>query len=413
MNIPPSTPPKTGWEVKTLGEVLAVIKNGVNCKHNKDGKGLPISRIETIAQANIDFDRVGYAELNETEKAKYRLARGDILFSHINSVIHVGKTALVKSEDELYHGVNLLLMRCHDEVDSGYLNLFLNHIFAQGYWVRTCKQSVNQASVNQGDVKKVPIPVPPLPEQERIVGILDEAFEGIAAATAQAEKNLHNARELFQSVLQSTFSQKGDDWEETTLGEVCSKIGSGATPRGGKNAYKTEGISLIRSLNVYDREFRDAKLAFIDQAQADKLSNVVVEEGDVLLNITGASVARCCVAPAEHLPARVNQHVSIIRTPPRTSIPSFLNQLLTSKEYKDKLLGIGNKGGSTRQAITKAEIQVFKVALPPLPTQQSIVEKLDALSEETKALEAIYERKQSALAELKQSLLQKAFAGEL
>ena len=194
---------------------------------------------------------------------------------------------------------------------------------------------------------------------------------------------------------------------------MCSKIGSGATPRGGKNAYKTEGISLIRSLNVYDREFRDAKLAFIDQAQADKLSNVVVEEGDVLLNITGASVARCCVAPAEHLPARVNQYVSIIRTPPRTSIPSFLNQLLTSKEYKDKLLGIGNKGGSTRQAITKAEIQVFKVALPPLPTQQSIVEKLDALSEETKALEAIYERKQSALAELKQSLLQKAFAGEL
>jgi type I restriction enzyme S subunit len=245
------------------------------------------------------------------------------------------------------------------------------------------------------------------------VGILDEAFEGIAAATAQAEKNLHNARELFQSVLQSTFSQKGHDWVETTLGEACSKIGSGATPRGGKNAYKTEGISLIRSLNVYDREFRDAKLAFIDQDQADKLSNVVVEEGDVLLNITGASVARCCVAPAEHLPARVNQHVSIVRTLPGTSIPSFLNQLLTSKEYKDQLLGIGNKGGATRQAITKSEIQGFKVLLPPLSTQQAIVEKLDALSEETKRLETIYERKKAALTELKQSLLQKAFAGEL
>jgi len=102
-------------------------------------------------------------------------------------------------------------------------------------------------------------------------------------------------------------------WKWQNLSEVSVKIGSGSTPRGGRKAYKSEGISLIRSLNVYDDGFKIKGLAFIDDEQASKLSNVVVEENDVLLNITGASIARCCVVPSDLLPARVNQHVSIIR----------------------------------------------------------------------------------------------------
>jgi type I restriction enzyme S subunit len=386
----PSTP-KAGWEVKTLGEACEMYQPKTISKKEMDPNGeFP------VFGANGIIGR--YSKFNHEDPELLITCRG--------ATCGAVNVSLPRS------WINGNAMVVRPKSDSLKLT-FLKYLFTGGHLVEEAISGAAQPQITRTSLKPLQIPVPPLAEQERIVGILDEAFEGIAAATAQAEKNLHNARELFQSVLQSTFSQKGDDWVETTLKEVCSKIGSGATPRGGKNAYKTEGISLIRSLNVYDREFRDAKLAFIDQDQADKLSNVVVEEGDVLLNITGASVARCCVAPAEHLPARVNQHVSIIRTLPGTSIPSFLNQLLTSKEYKDQLLGIGNKGGATRQAITKVEIQDFKIAFPPLPTQQAIVEKLDALSEETKALEAIYERKKSALAELKQSLLQKAFAGEL
>ena len=167
-------------------------------------------------------------------------------------------------------------------------------------------------------------------------------------------------------------------WVTKKLGDVTTKIGSGATLLGGEDAYKVESISLIRSLNVYDDGFRKAKLARIDDEQADDLSNVVVEPHDVLLNITGASVARCCLAPADSLPARVNQHVSIIR-PIREKLDSaFLHYLLISKSYKDRLLYTGEEGGSTRQAITKAQLQEFVVAYPEsLPEQRRIVGILD------------------------------------
>jgi len=105
-----------------------------------------------------------------------------------------------------------------------------------------------------------------------------------------------------------------EGWAERTLGEHCIKIGSGATPRGGNEAYKQEGISLIRSQNVLDFDFSYNGLAFIDDEQASKLSNVEIFEEDVLVNITGDSVARVCSVPKEVIPARVNQHVAILRT---------------------------------------------------------------------------------------------------
>jgi type I restriction enzyme S subunit len=167
-------------------------------------------------------------------------------------------------------------------------------------------------------------------------------------------------------------------WVKKRLSDVTTKIGSGATPRGGNESYKAEGVSLIRSLNVYDDGFREAKLARIDQEQANALLNVIVEPQDVLLNITGASVARCCRAPAELLPARVNQHVSIIRPDREVLDSDFLHYLLISQEYKKRLLSTGEEGGSTRQAITKAQLQDFVIEFPEsLPEQQRIVALLD------------------------------------
>ncbi|VXC51995.1 Type I restriction-modification system, specificity subunit S [Pseudomonas sp. 8BK] len=163
-------------------------------------------------------------------------------------------------------------------------------------------------------------------------------------------------------------------WLTRRLCEVTTKIGSGATPRGGGESYKAEGISLIRSLNVYDGGFREAKLARIDDEQAADLSNVVVESHDVLLNITGASIARCCRVPADFLPARVNQHVSIIRPIKEKLDPDFLHYLLISNIYKGRLLHTGEEGGSTRQAITKAQLQEFVIEFPDsLPEQHRIV----------------------------------------
>ena len=160
------------------------------------------------------------------------------------------------------------------------------------------------------------------------------------------------------------------------LAEVCEKIGSGATPRGGKEAYCDEGISLVRSQNVLDFNFSKEGLAFINDEQAKKLSNVEVHSGDVLLNITGDSVARACLMDDDYLPARVNQHVAIIRGNSHKIMNGYvLYYLQWRKEY---LLQLAS-AGATRNALTKAMIEQLELDLPPLDSQQQIVAILDSL----------------------------------
>jgi type I restriction enzyme S subunit len=171
------------------------------------------------------------------------------------------------------------------------------------------------------------------------------------------------------------------------------KIGSGATPLGGEAAYKASGISLIRSLNVHDSGFKHKDLAFIDDVQAELLSNVNVEPNDVLLNITGASVARCCTVPDSVLPARVNQHVSILRPINQVIHSRFLHYLLISPQVKARLLRAGD-AGSTRQALTKGLLQEFHVEFPTsLKEQERIVAILNDAFEGIAAARANIEKK--------------------
>ena len=171
----------------------------------------------------------------------------------------------------------------------------------------------------------------------------------------------------------------------TMLEEITSKIGSGATPRGGKGSYQTSGISLIRSQNVYDNYFVETGLAFINEEQAEKLNNVTVEKGDILFNITGASIARCCIVEEKYLPARVNQHVSIIRTNEK-ALPKYVQAILVSPEYKAKLLEIGD-GGTSREAITKLQLEEFKIPLPSIKEQEKIVAEIENIEKKIADLE--------------------------
>lgn len=156
--------------------------------------------------------------------------------------------------------------------------------------------------------------------------------------------------------------------------DICTKIGSGATPKGGKEAYCEDGISLIRSQNVLDFVFSAGGLAYINELQAEKLKNVIVEEDDVLLNITGDSVARACIVDKKYLPARVNQHVCIIRADSTKAIPSYLLYYLQlNKEY---LLQLAS-GGATRNALTKDMINNLELELPTIEEQRKIVAVLD------------------------------------
>ena len=164
----------------------------------------------------------------------------------------------------------------------------------------------------------------------------------------------------------------------TKLVEVCSKIGSGATPRGGKNVYCEEGISLIRSQNILDYEFSENGLAYISEEQAAKLNNVEVMAEDVLINITGDSVARATMIKKGFLPARVNQHVAIVRARKEIIEPSYILYFLQQK--KSYLLQLAS-AGATRNALTKSMIENLELELPPLEIQKKIVSILDNIQE--------------------------------
>jgi len=164
------------------------------------------------------------------------------------------------------------------------------------------------------------------------------------------------------------------------LGGLCAKIGSGATPRGGEKVYQREGVALIRSQNITNDGFTFDGLVYIDTAHADQLANVTVATRDVLLNITGESVARVCQVPDGVLPARVNQHVAIIRPHPDRLDPGYLRYTLASPETQARLHGLAS-AGATRRALTKQMIASLAFHLPALDEQRVIAGVLGALDD--------------------------------
>ena len=404
---------KVSWDIKKLGEVCVIVNGSTPLRSKKEfwnNGDIEWFTIEDIREQGRKITRTKQkvTEVALKETSLRILPSNSVLLCCTASIGEHAITEIPLATNQQFNG---LVVKNKLALEP----LFLFHFCA------TLKDVLSNLSgkttidfIPISRLREIAIPLPPIVEQQRIVAILDQAFEGIAKARANAEQNLQNARALFESHLQSVFSQRVEGWMKNKLGSLTTKIGSGATPRGGGESYKAEGISLVRSLNVHDFGFKYAKLAFLDDAQAKELSNVELKSNDVLLNITGASVARCCIVPESVLPARVNQHVSIIRPIFEKLDSSFLHYLLLSKPYKDKLLQTGSEGGSTRQAITKAQIQEFFIEYPPtIEDQKAIVHKLNEMLKETQRLEALYQRKIALLDELKKSLLQQAFAGEL
>lgn len=220
------------------------------------------------------------------------------------------------------------------------------------------------------DYKNEKLPLPPLEVQLKIAAI----FENLEHLIENKNKQLISLDKLAKSRFielfgDPVFNNKG--WKVYKLKEVTKKIGSGATPKGGKESYPNEGISFIRSLNVHDGLFEFKDLAHLTEQQAKQLNNVAVEKEDVLINITGASVARTCVVPAEILPARVNQHVSIIRCNKDYISPIFVNRQFLNDSFKKRLLKIGEAGGATRQAITKQQLEDISVIVPTYDLQKA------------------------------------------
>lgn len=196
------------------------------------------------------------------------------------------------------------------------------------------------------------------------------------------------------------------EWRILPLMDLTDKIGSGATPRGGNSVYISDGVSLIRSQNVYDHHFDWSGLAHITEVDAERLSGVTVKSQDVLINITGDSILRTCVVDDAVLPARVNQHVAIIRARPGIS-SRFLHQYLVQESSKEKLLG--NDAGASRPAVTKGHLESFLIACPP----SSMMKLFDMTTKPLFDMVSMNNIEMRTLAATRDLLLPKLMSGEI
>ena len=362
--------------IKSIDECFSLIQNGANIKQGIVNGGYPITRIETISNDKFNRDKVGFAGIYEIDKYEnYVLEDEDLLMSHINSPQYLGRTVLYEKQPNeiIIHGMNLLRLKANRNIiNPRYARyIFYSRQFRRQI-VKISKKSVNQASFAVTDLKKIKIKLPSIEKQKCIVEILD-----LVNNTIEKFKNeLGLLDELIKARFVEMFGNpilNDKRWRMDKLKKITYKIGSGATPKGGKESYVEDGISLIRSMNVHDNRFIYNELAHITDVQASQLKNVIVNENDVLFNITGASITRTCIVPLDVLPARVNQHVCIIR-PDKNINAIFLCHLLQSNVLKSQLIDIGESNGATRQAITKQQLEQLMIICPPIELQNQFAD---------------------------------------
>jgi type I restriction enzyme S subunit len=212
-----------GFPTEEVGNLLTFLRNGTTTEQNQDNRGYPVTRIETISSGIINPDRVRYVELDDYELAKWRMETGDILFSHINSETHIGKTAIYKGQpDPLIHGMNLLLMRPdRRRVQPEYLFAVLNTDSVRAAYRQRCKRAVNQASLNQKDISALEIALPPVDAQDNFCRIAGNVLQQVSAQ----QKTTENIDHLFENLLHRAFN--GDltaKWREAHMKELLQEM---------------------------------------------------------------------------------------------------------------------------------------------------------------------------------------------
>lgn len=390
------------WQNFQLRDVSDSIDYGVSESAVELPVGPKFLRITDIQDDAVNWDTVPFCSGNERKLKSAQLRPGDIVFARTGAT--TGKSFLVRDcPTDAVFASYLIRVRAKSLISPSYLAQFFR---SSEYWKQISAKAVGaaQPGINASKLGELIIPVPPLAEQKRIAAILDQADE----LRRKRQRAIDRLNQLGQAIFYEMFGNfDGGSTPVARLGALTSKIGSGATPKGGDSAYKPEGTPLIRSMNVRDGEFSEKGLVFLDDQQAAKLNNVIVQANDVLLNITGASVARVCLAPPHMESARVNQHVSIIRL--SQSITSeFLEAFLLMPRTKRKLLTIA-EAGATRQAITKAQIEELEVPVPELSRQREFIERLRLARQSTVAMIS----QSTALEAMFASLQHRAFQGEL
>ena len=308
---------------------------------------------------------------------------------------------------------NVALMKAvpkTEELDRDYLFRFLESPEVQNYIIKLSERAAGQTGVNKPALHDYPILVPPIPEQKRIVAILDQAFADIELARAKTEQNLLNARELFESYLQQVFSQRGEGWVELTLGQATGGVCTG--PFGSllhKSDYIENGIPLVNPAHITMTGIEPDSRKTVSKENAARLSNYVMRQGDIVIGRRG-EMGRCALITEKEDGFLCGTGSFLIRASDRFH-GGYLARYLRSANCKARLEKIA--GGAVMPNLSNTQLSSLNLFVPPIDKQNEIIELIDLLAIESEAIVSIYQKKLEALNELKKSILQKAFSGEL
>lgn len=375
--------------------------------YNFVDEGINFIKVETISK-NGQFISGKLAYI--TPECHFALKRsqleaGDILFSIAGAL---GRTAFV-AEDILPANTNqaLAIIRLkHEENVSREFVLMALETGIVLEQIEKFKGGVAQQNLSLAQVSDLQIPLPPLSEQQQIVTILYQAFAAIDTAKVNAEKNLQNARELFETYLNNVFANPGDDWEEKKLGEL-SKINYGYTE---KTTYQEIGPKFLRITDIQDNNVNWDSVPFC-KIPEDELPKYKLSKNDIVFARTGATTGKSFLVSKAPIAVFASYLIRLQLLDIDKLDPKFLTLFFQSNNYWSEI-----KAGSTGSAqggFNASKLAEIRAPVPPHRTQQIIISKLETLSAETRKLEAIYQQKLADLDELKKSLLQKAFNGEL
>lgn len=405
---------KKGWQTKTLGE-LCSFENGDRGENYpsrsvQTSSGVPFINAGHLSESGIDFSSMNYIPRERFELlGNGKIRKEDILFCLRGSL---GKFASVGELSEGAIASSLIIIRPSDAILNRFILAYLQSDLC-AEMIQKFRNGAAQPNLSAASLKKFSIPFPPLAEQQRIITILDEAFAGLATAKANAEKNLQNARALFESHLDSVFERRSEDWIETTLEKILS-----TQPRNGWSPpaanHSDTGTPVLTLSSVTGFQFRPEKIKYTS-APTDIRRHYWVNNGDFLITRSNTPELVGHVAIASGIDQPTIYPDLIMRMNPNSEImmTEFLYYQLRTPKLRSEITSRAQGANPTMKKLNKEAVQTLPICVPTLPTQKSIVNTLNSLADEVGRLSQIYERKLTALDELKQSLLHQAFSGQL
>ncbi|SFJ54709.1 type I restriction enzyme, S subunit [Desulfomicrobium apsheronum] len=404
-----------GWQTKTLGEI-ADVKGGKRVPKGYKLQTEPtdhpyITVSDFTDDGTIDTSRLRYVSQEVFEQIKrYTISSKDLYLSIAGTI---GKTGYVPDELD---GANLTENACKLVLHPGTSRDFLYYFtkssdFADQAGANT--RTAAQPKLALERLKTIKLCIPPLPEQQRIVAILDDAFADLATAKTNAEKNLQNARALFESHLDAVFSQREAGWEETTLEKILN-----TQPRNGWSPpaanHSDTGTPVLTLSSVTGFQFRPEKIKYTS-APTDNHRHYWVNNGDFLItrSNTPELVGHVAIASGIEQPTIYPDLIMRMNPNPEEIMTEFLFYQLRTAKLRSEITSRAHGANPTMKKLNKEAVQTLPICVPTLPTQKSILNSLNRLADETGRLARIYEQKLTALGELKQSLLHQAFSGQL